>query len=238
MIFRSKQHATLLKLRTRIAVTFLVLLAAVFAASLSAVLSKKEDIVARVVDHQLDNGQNVFSQALKTNQRMLAQAAQVVAGDYGFREAVALRDTATLVSALENSANRISANRIGDDGAGDATNRHSKNDSAGKNGGVLVLLTSLDGEVMASFGSFAKTGQAFPIAKLLRADGNASADHPVLVEADRVYQLVAVAVRSPLPIAWIVVGSELDTAELEYLHDRLGLIRLYKRTATFPWATD
>jgi diguanylate cyclase (GGDEF)-like protein len=213
-IIRSKQHVTLLKLRTRIAVTFLVLLAAVFAASLSAVLTKKEDIVARVVEHQLDNGQNTFSQALKTNQRMLAQAAQVLAGDYGFREAVALRDTATLESALENSANRISANRISDNRTSDAANRHSKNDSAGKNGGVLVLLTSLDGEVMGSYGSLAKTGRAFPIAKLLRADSDASADHPVLVEADRAYQIVAVAVRSPLPIAWIVVGVELDTAEL------------------------
>jgi diguanylate cyclase (GGDEF)-like protein len=192
------------KLRTRIAVTFLVLLAAVFAASLSAVLSKKEAIVARVVDHQLDDGRNVFSQALKTNQRMLAQAAQVVAGDYGFREAVALRDTATLESALENSANRIS----------DATSHHAKNDSAAKNSGVIVLLTSLDGEVMASFGSLVKTGQTFPISHLLRSETGPSADHPVLFEADRVYQIVAVAVRSPLPIAWIVVGVELDTEEL------------------------
>jgi diguanylate cyclase (GGDEF)-like protein len=197
-----------LKLRTRIAVTFVVLLAAVFAASLSAVLSKKEDIVARVVNHQLNDGRNVFSQALKTNQRMLAQAAQVVAADYGFREAVALQDTATLVSALENSANRIS----------DATSHRTKNDSAGnsadENNGVIVLLTSLDGKVMASFGSPEKSGQAFPIAKLLQADGDAAPDHPVLFEANHVYQIVAVAVRSPVPIAWIVVGLELDTAEL------------------------
>ena len=96
-------------LRTRIAVTFLLLLAAVLAAALGAVSATNRGNAEREVQRQLDVGASVFSRLLESNRRQLTQAAQAVAADYGFREAVATRDTDTLVSVLENSGERIGA---------------------------------------------------------------------------------------------------------------------------------
>src|SRR5450631_4666728 len=89
------------------------------------------------VQRQLDVGTSVFSRLLESNRRQLTQAAQAVAADYGFREAVSTRDTDTLVSVLENSGQRI--------GAG------------------MVVLTSLNGDVIAASGLHVKAGTPFPV---------------------------------------------------------------------------
>jgi diguanylate cyclase (GGDEF)-like protein len=185
-----------LALRTRIALTFLLLLAAVLAAALGAVLATNRDSAGREVQRQLDVGALVFSRLLESNRRQLTQAAQAVAADYGFREAVAARDTDTLASALENSGGRI--------------------------GAAMVVLTSLSGNVIAASGTRLTAGAPFPILSLQE---NAAADSAVtmMVDKGRIYQLVTVAVRSPLPVAWIAMGFEFDDKAAHELADITGL---------------
>ena len=174
-------------LRTRIAVTFVLLLAAVLAAALGAVSAINRGNAGREVQRQLDVGASVFSRLLESNRRQLAQAAQAVAQDYGFREAVATRDTDTLVSALENSGQRI--------------------------GAAMVVLTSLNREVMAASGLHVDTG-----GRLANEGGTG-----IMVDNGRIYQLVTVPVRSPLPVAWIAMGFELDLKAARELADITGL---------------
>jgi diguanylate cyclase (GGDEF)-like protein len=185
-----------LALRTRIAVTFLLLLAAVLAAALGAVLATNRDSAAREVQRQLDVGALVFSRLLESNRRQLTQAAQAVAADYGFRQAVAARDTDTLASALENSGERI--------------------------GAAMVVLTSLSGNVIAASGTHLPAGTPFPIAALQETAGSESAAS-MLVDKGRIYQIVPVAVRSPLPVAWIAMGFEFDNKAARELADITGL---------------
>jgi diguanylate cyclase (GGDEF)-like protein len=116
------------------------------------------------------------------------EPAQAVALDYGFREAVAARDTDTLASALQNSGERI--------------------------GAALVVLTSLNGEVIAASGAHVQAGAPFPV-----TDG----DGGMMVDNGRIYQVVSVAVRSPLPVGWIVMGFELDNKAARKLADITGL---------------
>src|SRR5579859_1783024 len=157
-----------MSLRTRIAVTFLLLLAAVLAAALGAVSATNERNAEREVTRQLDVGSSVFSRLLESNRRQLTQAAQAVAADYGFREAVAAHDMETLASALQNGGERI--------------------------GAALVVLTSLSGEVIAASGAHVQAGAPFPIDALQQAgDGGAH----VMVDNGRIFQVVSVAVRSP-----------------------------------------
>jgi diguanylate cyclase (GGDEF)-like protein len=177
-----------LALRTRIAVTFLLLLTAVLGAALGAVLAANRDSAGREVQRQLDVGALVFSRLLESNRRQLTQAAQAVAADYGFRQAVAARDTATLASALGNSGERI--------------------------GAAVVVLTSLSGDVIAASGTQLSAGAPFP-----RADSTTS----LMADGGRIYQLVTVAVRSPLPVAWIVMGFELDDKAARELAEITGL---------------
>src|SRR6202166_644945 len=162
-----------MSLRTRIALTFLLLLTAVLAAALGAV-----SFANRV------NAEHAVKRQLESNRRLLTLAARGVADDYAFREAVAERDTNTLVSALENGGTRI--------------------------GAAMVVLTSLNGQVMAASGSRAAVGAHFPIESLQRDATSPKSAPSVMVDNGKIYQLVAVEVKSPLPVAWIIMGFELD----------------------------
>jgi diguanylate cyclase (GGDEF)-like protein len=184
-------------LRTRIAVTFLLLLAAVLAAALGAVSETNTGNAARDAQRQLDAGSHAFSRLLDSNRRQLTFAAHVVAADYGFREAVSTRDTDTLVSVLENSGKRI--------------------------GAAMVVLTSLNGEVMAASGSLLKPGTRFPLPPVQKDGMDGASASGVIVENGHVYQLVAVQVASPLPVAWIAMGFELDRDAATHLADITGL---------------
>ncbi|HEY2781118.1 MAG TPA: EAL domain-containing protein [Steroidobacteraceae bacterium] len=184
-------------LRTRIAVTFLLLLAAVLAAALGAVLATNRDSAGREVQRQLDVGALVFSRLLESNRRQLTQAAQAVSADYGFREAVAARDTDTLASALENSGERI--------------------------GAAMVVLTTLNGNVIATSGTHLPAGAPFPIAALQETAGSSGSAATLMIDKGRIYQIVTVAVRSPLPVAWIAMGFEFDGKAARELADITGL---------------
>jgi diguanylate cyclase (GGDEF)-like protein len=184
-------------LRTRIAVTFLLLLAAVLAAALGAVSATNHGNAEREVQRQLDVGASVFSRLLESNRRQLTQAAQAVAADYGFREAVSTRDTDTLVSVLQNSGERI--------------------------GAAMVVLTSLNGEVMAASGLHIKAGTPFPLSPEQRSSLAGDSATSLMVDNGRIYQLVTVSVRSPLPVAWIAMGFELDRKAARELADITGL---------------
>src|SRR5580692_2376884 len=184
-------------LRTRIAVTFLLLLAAVLAAALGAVSETNQRNATREAERQLDAGSQAFSRLIDSNRRQLTFAAHVVAADYGFREAVSTRDTDTLVSVLENSGKRI--------------------------GAAMVVLTSLNGEVMAASGSHLKPGTRFPLPPAQKDTTDGDSASGVMVDNGRVYQLVAVQVASPLPVAWIAMGFELDQEAAGHLADITGL---------------
>jgi len=185
-----------MSLRTRIALTFLILLTAVLVAALTAVSIANRANAQRDVQRQLEFGAQTFSGLLKTNRSLLTQAAQAVADDYGFRAAVAEHDTETLVSALQNSGTRV--------------------------GAAMVVLTSLDGVVIAASGSDRAVGSQFPIAALKRNAGP-DATATVMVDNGKIYQVVAVPVKSPLPVAWIAMGFELDAAAAKGLAAATGL---------------
>jgi diguanylate cyclase (GGDEF)-like protein len=198
-----------LALRTRIAVTFLLLLAAVLAAALGAVLATNRDSAGREVQRQLDVGTLVFSRLLESNRRQLTQAAQAVSADYGFREAVAARDTDTLASALENSGERI--------------------------GAAMVVLTSLSGNVIAASGTHLSPGSPFPIAALQETAALGDSAAGMMFDKGRLYQLVTVAVRSPLPVAWIAMGFEFDDKAARELANITGLSVTLSVSADGRW---
>ena len=167
-----------MSLRTRIALTFVLLLAGVLAAAFLAVSAANRANAQREIDRQLAVGNHVFERALESNRRQLVQAAQVLAADWGFREAMGTRDAATLASVLQNHSARIGAS--------------------------LATLVSLEGTVIAANGNAARPGERFRHAALLENADESDRVTAVTVENGRVYELVIVPVRSPLPVAWIV----------------------------------
>lgn len=96
-------------IETRIVVFFVVLLAAVQLAAYLVVSAANDYIARREISSQISVGESVFARLLEQNGRQLAQAATVLAADFGFREAIATRDDATIGSVLKNHGARIKA---------------------------------------------------------------------------------------------------------------------------------
>ena len=173
-------------LRARIALVFVVLMLIVQAAAflvINSVILKNARLNA---EEQLSVAERVFGQVLHGNSEKLTQAASVAAADFGFREAVASHDSKTVASALRNHGDRIRAD--------------------------VVMLVDLDGKLIADSGGGGREGAAFPFPKLIRTvatKGDASSFGMI---GGRAYQLVAVPVKAPITIAWVVMGFAIDDA--------------------------
>src|SRR5258707_2834756 len=86
----------------------------------------------------------------------------------------------------------------------------------------MVVLTSLDGDVIAASGLHVSAGSPFPLSPVQRGSMADSATS-LMVDNGRIFQLVTVSVRSPLPVAWIAMGFELDEKAARELADITGL---------------
>lgn len=98
-------------LRTRLIVTSVGLLALVLGAVFLAVYTSTDFSAERQARRQLEVGSKVFTNLLEARARELTNATQILVADFGFRQAVATGDLATIRSALLNQANRIGADQ-------------------------------------------------------------------------------------------------------------------------------
>jgi len=126
----------------------------------------------------------VILRLLDQNAEKLTQGARLLASDYGFRQALGTDDRDTIASVLANHGARI--------------------------GSTLSMLIGTDQSIKAST-------QTYPSADLQRyslelvakaADGNGASD-TVIVD-DRLYQIVAVPIKAPVTIGWVVMGFPID----------------------------
>ncbi len=184
------------QLSHRLALTYGSLLLLVLAAVLLLVSQVQRRIVIEQLQQDLQLGQGVLLRALDQNQHQLSQAAKVLAADYGFREAVASRDAATLLSALQNHRDRINAD--------------------------LGLVATLDGQLLADSRHDQASG-AFPFPLLLQTARERGAAGAIVSFDGAVYQLVVVPVKAPLPIAVVAMAFLIDTDVVHDLGNLTGL---------------
>ncbi|KND52980.1 diguanylate cyclase/phosphodiesterase (GGDEF & EAL domain) with PAS/PAC sensor(s) [Candidatus Burkholderia verschuerenii] len=171
-------------LRARIALVFVVLMLVAQAAAYFVINSVIVKNAHRGAEDQLAVAERVFGQVLHSNGDQLTQAAGVAAADFGFRQAVASHDSKTVASALQNHGDRIHAD--------------------------VVMLVDLDGRLIADSDGVGHEGAAFPFPNLIKTvarKGDASSFGMV---NGRAYQLVAVPVKAPITIAWVVMGFAVD----------------------------
>ncbi|MBY0511591.1 MAG: EAL domain-containing protein [Rhodospirillaceae bacterium] len=133
---------------------------------------------------ELSATNEIFNRRLADTADALAGGSALMASDFGFRQAVATDDRATILSALHNLESRIKADR--------------------------VLLVSLDATVLADTASpsGAAPDKPFRFTDMIETaeeKGRATAN---TIMDEKIYELVVVPVLAPLPIAWIVVGIE------------------------------
>ncbi len=166
--------------QARIASVLILLLLVVVGALYFAVQAATTASIRTQAREQLDVGTGVFGQLLDVHARQLRDAVQVLTSDFGFREAVASGDEATIRSALLNHGARINAG--------------------------VVMMFDMDGKLSAS----TLTPMSVPRAEQINAQLSRQGQSVLMPFDGRIYLLVQATVSAPLPIARLVMGFAID----------------------------
>ena len=197
-------------LRTRIVVFFAALLVLVQGLALLVVNTTNYQIAKETIQQELGVGERIFLRLLEQQRDQLEQSASLLASEFGFRQAVGTKDTATIVSALTNHGARASAS--------------------------VMLLISLEQIVLADTLHPETQSQPFRFSHLTKAaETNGKASGIVTMDG-RLYQLVVVPVNAPTTIAWVGVGFTIDDNTAGDLKKLAALdVSFLSRTALEPW---
>jgi EAL domain-containing protein (putative c-di-GMP-specific phosphodiesterase class I)/GGDEF domain-containing protein len=174
-------------LRTKLTVLYAglfgVSLILVAAAVYAAVSSNAE----RAVRGELQASSTVFDRIWALRSRQLQDGATLLSRDFGFREAVATQDGATIRSALANLSGRLGAD--------------------------AAFIVGVDGQVAAADGRPVDAATA----ELLRALGGEENTSGVVVLKDEAYEAISAPILSPTLAGWVVFASRLDEREMSSL---------------------
>ncbi|MGY4492690.1 diguanylate cyclase (GGDEF)-like protein [Pseudomonas sp. TE3610] len=183
--------------QARIACVLILLLLVVIAALILSVKLATTDAVRAQASNQLQVGARVFERLLDVRGKRQKDAAQLLAADFGFRDAVASGDSATIRSALANHGSRI--------GASD------------------MILLGMDGKVMASTMPGLEDGSQFAFDQALRDARRQNQSMLIVPLRGEPHLLVEAPVMAPLPIGRVVVGFAMDAALAQELHTLTNL---------------
>jgi diguanylate cyclase (GGDEF)-like protein len=183
--------------QARIAGVLILLMLIVVGAVFVAVRAATQDAVRKQAQAQLEVGTRVFEGLLEMRGKRLRDAVQLLSTDFGFRDAVASADSATIRSVLLNHGARISANDM--------------------------FLLGMDGKVLSSTVDQIPEGSPFPYTQALR-DLTAHNQSMLIVPLQgKPHLLVESTVLAPLPIARVVMGFSMDDDLAQELRSLSGL---------------
>jgi diguanylate cyclase (GGDEF)-like protein len=182
--------------RNRLLVLILGLVIVTQTVTLIAVLARTAKIVESRGAEQLKSGASVVQQFVRFRATQLTNGVSVLASDFGFREAVASGDAATMRSAAENHSVRIGAD--------------------------LVLMLDNQGKLLAATTTFGSEPRS-SFSRLLDEAGGARDQAHFIVLDNRAYQFFLAPVRAPDTIAWIAMGFAVDDALAQRIRDLVGL---------------
>jgi diguanylate cyclase (GGDEF)-like protein len=183
--------------QARIAGVLILLMLIVVGAVFVAVRAATQDAVRKQAQAQLEVGTRVFEGLLEMRGKRLRDAVQLLSTDFGFRDAVASADSATIRSVLLNHGARISANDM--------------------------FLLGMDGKVLSSTVDQIPEGSPFPYTQALR-DLKAHNQSMLIVPLQgKPHLLVESTVLAPLPIGRVVMGFSMDDDLAQELRSLSGL---------------
>ena len=127
----------------------------------------------------LNVASKVFQQAISNRATQLSTSVRIVASDFGFRQAVALREQETIATVLDNYGTRIDAD--------------------------VSILLSPTGELLASTAQQLDSSQIAELNRDMKKAANGGFTDIVHL-GNQAYQLVMVPVKAPQLIAWVGYG--------------------------------
>ena len=183
--------------QARIACVLILLLSVVVGALTVAVKVATNDAVRAQAREQLQVGTRVFERLLDVRGRRLRDGVQLLAADFGFRDAVSSGDSPTIRSALQNQGARI--------------------------GATDMFVLGMDGRILASTVDQVPTGSVFPYDTALREARRTSQSMLFVPLQGLPHLLVEAPVLAPLPIARVVMGFSMDVTLAQELHSLTNL---------------
>jgi len=175
------------RLQTRLTVLYMGLFGIALILVAIAVVTAVTSSARRVVRDELSASGAVYDQIWAGRSEQLRQGASVVAQDFGFREAVASNDEATIRSALDNLRGRQKV-----DGA---------------------MIIGVDGFVTAA----GLNPDAASIDVLFTGLESGDLDAGVLSFGGSPHQIVAAPIMAPVLIGWVVFVDQLDQGQMQNL---------------------
>lgn len=172
--------------RSRILFLALALVIAPLAATIYALTRKADEAAIAQATTELSAGVTVARESLHFHGEQLSLAARVLSADYGFKEAIASGDRATLRSALINHGARVHAD--------------------------LLATFDLDGQLLASAGDHLHATTITTLGNILQLSGLNSDSFNYCIIEGVPYLVVSATVRAPKPIARTILGFALNEA--------------------------
>ncbi len=174
----------LYRLESKIVALFILLIVVVQLAGFVAIRTAIDRNARSAISEELVLGQRVFARLLEQNAQKLTQGARLLASDFGFRQAIGTDDRETITSVLANHGARIGASK--------------------------AMLIGIDGRIRASTVEYPDTDLQRSSLELVRKAGDSNGASENVVIGDSLYQIVAVPIKAPVTIAWVVMGFPVD----------------------------
>lgn len=143
--------------------------------------------------------QKVLGEVLQNQEELLFTSASVLTDDFGFKQAIATKDNATITSVLSNHGNRISAD--------------------------LMAIFSLDGDTIASTMKARATDDKQPFgdinisSQLVDISLEEGGISTFMNVNNRVYKVILLRIDAPTPMAIALIGFELTPKFVKKLED-------------------
>lgn len=196
------------RLDTRIATLFLGLLLAVQLAGFGAIRHAIDRNARTAVSEDLDNGERIVARLLEQHHLRMTESARLLTADFGFREAIATGDRATLADVLENHGERI--------------------------GAAEMLFLGTDLSLQAATASLPP--QVYDRAREQAATDTPGAGARVVLVRDSPQLLLTVPIKAPLTIGWVAMGFPLDQRLLDDIFNLSGIVTsIVMREKGGPW---
>lgn len=197
-------------LKSRISVIFLSLILVIQVLSSIAIKLSIDKNARRSVNQQLEVGERVFLNLLQHNGDSLSVGARILAADFGFKAAIASNDHETILSALVNHQSRINAD--------------------------IAIFYSADQNSLVISENLSETEVSEKIAEVIYAAKNDIQKNNFTIFNNQPYQLVAVPVKAPLTIGWVVMGFEINNSLASTLHKLSNLeVTFISQSGASPW---
>ncbi|QNI02831.1 EAL domain-containing protein [Halomonas sp. SH5A2] len=184
-----------MRFRTRLMLVLLtVVVVSQLATGLAFLRATQQDALTKG-NQRLEVGARVLDQLLERRGDQLRDNVAILADDFGFKSAVASQDRETLQSVLVNHGTRADAD--------------------------IVLLSDLDGQLLASSHHPSQTPMPFP--ELFETAQQQGSAFSVVIADGQPYEFVMLPVYAPNVIGWVGMGFLIDDAVVEEINALTGL---------------